>query len=51
MKILTYPILAAFTIVFFACGSPEQSNESTETTEEHSDHDGHDHDAMQESAP
>ena len=34
---------AAFTIVFFACGSPEQSNESSETTEEHGDHDGHDH--------
>jgi len=47
MKTLFYPVLAAFTIVFFACGSPEQSSESTETTEEHSENDGHDHGAME----
>ena len=49
MKTLIYPILASFTILFFACGNPEQSHESTET-EEHSDHDGHDHSAMESDA-
>jgi len=42
MRTFINPILAAFTVVFFACGSPESSNE-TEVTEEHSENDGHDH--------